>query len=74
MTKPKYTKYTLWLKWSGQCWQRFMTVEQNTGHTYTARQIILQWVKISFVGTWPRRKWMILPDGKEPAALRSRKG
>ena len=70
MTKPKYYVYSLWLKWSDQGWQRFMTVEQNARHSYTAREIIRQWVKISFVSKWPRRKWMILPKHKIPAALR----
>ena len=67
--RPTYDEYTLWLKWQGADWERFLTVKRHGRHTRTPRQVVYEWARANFPGKWDRKHWMVLPVDKEPAAL-----
>lgn len=70
-----YESYTLWMKFRNSGWTAYFTVKNDPDRWPSPIWIIEHWiVDRGYLETefpyWKRGKnWMILPEGKKPAAL-----
>lgn len=67
MSRLKYKRYTLWLKWRNFGWAREITAVVLPFPAKSPIEILLDWIEYK---SWPwltrGLTWMILPEPKTP--------
>ncbi len=68
MTKRKFDRYTLWLKWQNVGWQPAITCLDLGWPAENPREVLEDWAWSNYPGRhWKRDDWMILGGDKVPS-------
>jgi hypothetical protein len=70
MTKRKFDKYTLWLKWGNLGWRPAIVIVNLPWPAENPRKVLENWASNNYPSRWPRSDWMILGGDKTPVGYK----